>query len=240
MENFNKLTPSERISSINVVIVSLALITTVFSWYFGYSINKAVEERNKLDWKIEQASIIRDFWKDIEHVEQGFFEQTRLVGVNAGKFIGASVEIINELEYLKTHKRSLKITPENMKLNIAFATLISTYASLQASTEIIAIKYDNSVLAYSSIVDALGIKGWVKYLEQGSELIEWKANTIEPYRKVYNLIVEITKSGKIPENIEVLLVQYAEAVPSPLKNIAPPSLKGLMTFKTINHPLYKK
>ena len=234
-----ELKPADKIASFNLLITALAFIATIISIsiaYLGYSINSAVEERNKQDWAIAQANNLKAFWKDIETVENGIFEQTDIVGKDAGKFFVSTLKVLNEIEILHKRGESTKINGENIKLIGEFSGFIAAYTNLLSSVEIVAVKYDNSVLVYSPMVEVLGINGWNKYLEQTSSFRKWKSEIIKPYKEAYNLIHLVTKSGKVPSDFESAVQDIGYKLGNSLKNIAPPSLDGILALKNANYP----
>jgi len=242
-KKFAELEPADKIASFNLLIAIIAFVATIFSVsvaYLGYSINSAVEERNKQDWAITQANAqannLKVFWNDIETLENNIVEQVGIVGSDAGKFMVSAFKVLDEIGSLHMNQKSTKINADNIKLTGEFSALVAAYASLQGSIEGTAVKYDNSVLIYSPMIDVLGIKGWSKYLGQASNLKKWKSETIKPYEEAYNFIHSITKSGKVPDDIESTVKDLGYKLGYSLKNMAPPSLDGILALKNENYP----
>lgn len=204
-QKFVGLKLEDKIASINLAVAILAFFATTISVsiaYLGYSISSAVEERNKHEWSIAQANNLKTFWEDIESVENNIIQQVAVVGSDSGNFMVAAFKVLDEIESLVAQGKSAKIDAYNIRLNGEFARLVSAYASLQSSVEGIAVKYDNSVLIYSPMIDVLDIDGWEEYLGQASKLKQWKSQTMQPYEEAYSLICSIIKSGKTPDNFE--------------------------------------
>lgn len=238
-KTFLRLKPAEKIASTGLLVTIFSLIATSISVsiaYLGYSISSAVEERNKHDWSIAQANNLKDFWKEIASVERDIIQHVDLVASDAGKFMVATFKVLDEVGALEAQGRPPKINMNNVKLNSDFSALIAAYASLQSSIEGVAVEYDNSVLIYSSIITALGISGWDKYLGQAEKLKKWKIETMQPYEEAYNLVHMITKTGKTPANFEAEVQKLGYDLGRSLAYLAPPSLKGILELKNENYP----
>lgn len=235
---FKKLKPSVKIASINTIVGILAFIATVFSisiTYFGYTISKAVETRNKQDWVIAQASNLKSFWNDIGLVEKNILESVVDVGSDAGRFVISAVKVLDEIGSLHSKNKSIQLN-ENTKLSAEYLGFVSAYAKLKSSINDVEMKYVNSVLIYSPMVNALGIHGWDEYLGQSHELSKWKIETMRPYDDVFGLIQTIITTGKLPEHFEETIQKQGDMLGRSIKYLAPPTLKGIGLLKFKNYP----
>lgn len=242
-EKFDRLDDTNKISSISVLVAILALILSIFTGsisYFGYSINKAIEERNQIEWNIQQAKHRREFWKDIESTEESIIKQTGVIGEDLADYQIALIELLNEIGRLEYDNKEISLNNHDMKFMATYMKLLSEYASLQSSVEMIGVEYDNSVLTYDPLVKPLDIACWNLYLDEGKNISAWKKKVLKSYHDFYELIYSTVKNKKIPEDFESSITTISYNMGKIYKELSPPSLQGLMALKATNHPRYNK
>lgn len=240
---FDRLSDGDKMPSMEILVAILTLVLSIFTGaisYFGYSINKAMEVRNRIDWEVQQAEHRKEFWKDIELVEKTMFKQTESIGEDLAEYQMAYFELLNEIGRLEAQKRNISLSNQDIKFLAAFAKLVSKYASLQSSIEMIGVKYDNSILTNTPLVKPLGIQCWNLYLDEGEKISKWKSKVLESYHESYNLIYSAIKSGELPNAFESRVQDVGYKMGYVVKELSPPSLQGLLTLKAKNHPRYNK
>lgn len=148
--------------------------------------------------------------------------------------------MLNEIARLEILDLEISLRSQDVKFMAAYTKLLSSYTALQADVGLIGLKYDNSVLTYSPMIEPLEVNCWNLYLDEAERINTWKQELLRSYDTSYNLVFAAIKTGSLPEDFEEQLTSISYEMGAAYKSISPPSLSGLLAIKNANHPRYNK
>lgn len=220
-----------------VVLAILTFVLTLFAFsitYFGHQINKSVENRNQIRWKIEQASYIRDFWHDMEVNELDSIERIEKLGNAVGEAQVAYLELMKEFDSLYSTGFSIKEIKNNNKIKGLWIGFIGKAHAIRSESNAASIKYENSILIYSGLAEAMGIKGWDEYASHSEKINEWKVQLLTPYNSAIMYVNNIFDTERLESDFEEQISKISYNIAATLVSTGIPTLLAIHRLKNRN------
>lgn len=223
---------ADRISFGNF-LVAIATMVIALSAYF---INSRLADLQAQNHSHQVAEFNQKFWQEIANLEKSALDLSSFLGEAIADVTITLEAFLSELpsSFPENGSERQMFMADHPRLTAKWLRYVAAHGNMIAAVEAVGVDYDNSVLKYGTVASELNIAGWSDYSHQQNRIAEWKSELMAPHKRIFSLVTAIVNEQRIPEELEVELMAFGNALGRSGQKLAPPHLEGLTKFKSIN------